>query len=185
MIPYDEMSDRAIPWHTTFIGQWMQHNYWLYAIVDRIMIANAHIGSIVEIGTGAGALTTVLGLWGIKRGIPVLTIDQEMRHDRKLLDHLRVQYLQADEWSDQAVSAIRKTIGKMPTLLMCDGGCKSKELQTYANFAPPGSIVTAHDLGTEFSHDVDAESLCPFVLDKYHEEWWMEANVQLAIYRRC
>jgi hypothetical protein len=178
------MSDRAIPWHTSFVGQGMQHNYWLYAIVDRIMTANGQIRSIVEIGTGAGALTMVLGLWGIKRSLPVLTIDKEMRHDRKLLDHLRVKYLQADEWSEQAAEAIRRTIGRQPTLLMCDGGCKSKELQTYSKYASPGSIVTAHDLGAEFNHEIDAEQLCPFVLEKYQENWWMEANVQLAIYRR-
>lgn len=182
--PYEEMSARALPWHTSFIGQHMQHNYWLYAIVDRIMAENPKIKSIVEIGTGAGALTMVLGLWGVKKGIPVLTIDHEMRHDKKLLDHLRVKYLQSDEWSTETTKAIAKTIAKQPTLLMCDGGWVSKEFQTYAMYTPKGSIVTAHDLGSEFNHEADAEEMVPFVLEKYREEWWMEANVQLAMYKR-
>ena len=48
--PYEEKSEHGLPWHTTFIGQLMQHNYWLYNIVDQVMLNNPQIKSIVEIG---------------------------------------------------------------------------------------------------------------------------------------
>lgn len=184
MIPYDELSERAIPWHTSFVGQYMQHNYWVYAIIDRVLMANPTIRSIIEIGTGSGALTSVFGLWGVKRNHPVLTIDKEMRHDRTILDKLGVKYLQADEFSQEAQAAIINTVNRMPTLLYCDGGCKSKEIQHYARYIPKGSIIAVHDLGAEFNHEIDAEAMVPFLIEPYQESWWMEANVQLALYRR-
>jgi hypothetical protein len=181
-IPYSEHSDRAMPWHTTFIGQTMQHNFWLHAIVDRIMVANKQIESIVEIGTGAGALTTVFGLWGIKRKIPVLSIDRTNRHDDKMFRALGISYLQHDEMSEMAHDAIEVTINAKPTLLFCDGGCKRDEFRHYAPQMPPDSIICAHDLGMEFRHEIDAYDV-PGV-EKYHPEWWTELNVQLAIYKR-
>ena len=49
---------------------------------------------------------------------------------------------------------------------------------------PVGSIVSAHDLGVEFRHEVDAADLCPSIFEPVHREWWNELNVQLAIYKR-
>ena len=68
-------SEKSWTWHITFVGQYMQHNYWLYHMLDNIIENNPQIKSIVEIGTGYGALTTVLGLYGIKKNIPVFTVD--------------------------------------------------------------------------------------------------------------
>lgn len=181
-IPYNEMSSRAIPWHTTFIGQVMQHNYWMYAIVDRVMLANPQIESIVEIGTGSGALSMVFGLWGVKRGIRVLTIDHEVRHDPQLLRWVDVEFLQADEMSEAAQESIASVVGGRPTWLFCDGGCKRDEFRFYGPVMPVGSIVSAHDLGMEFRHEIDAFDVPG--MEKYEESWWTEANVQLALYKR-
>jgi len=155
--PYTENSEHSLPWHTHFIGQHMQHNYWLYAIIDRVMMANPQIRSVVELGTGAGAVSTVFGLWGIKKEMSVLTID----------------------------NVIQNCIGDAPSWLFCDGGFKGKELQTFSPKLPKGSIISAHDLGTEFKHDYHAEALCrEGVIEPYHPEWWMENNIQLAIYKK-
>lgn len=183
-IPYSEMSERGIPWHTTFIGQPMQHNFWIYCIIDRVMKANPQIRSIVEIGTGAGAVTSVFGLWGVKRGIPVLSIDRVMRHEPRLLQALGVEYLQAEEFAPETLERIRQVAGDAPTWLFCDGGSKRREFREIGPLMPAGSIVSAHDLGVEFRHEVDAASLCPAVFTPVHEEWWNELNVQLAIYQR-
>lgn len=185
MIPYTEKSELGIPWHTTFIGQPMQHNFWLYAIVDRVMMQNPQISSIIEIGTGAGALSSVFGLWGIKRGIPVLTIDSVMRHDPKILSKLDVQYLQEDEFSDVVQERIMETISGKPTWLFCDGGSKRKEFQKFAPLIPRNSIISAHDLGVEFLYQRDAAPLVPDIVVPYRQEWWQDLNIQLALFKRA
>lgn len=179
---YDEMSCSAVPWHTTFIGQGMQHNFWLYALVDRVMREVPGLRAIVELGTGAGALSTVFGLWGIKLGIPVSTVDQVMRHNPLLLERLGVAFHQRDIFAPE----VRELIANSgPLWLFCDGGNKRLELQTYAPLIPSGSIISAHDLGVEFRHETGAAALCEAgVLEPFHPEWWMEGNAQIALYRR-
>ena len=178
---YKEQSCSAIPWHTTFIGQPMQHNYWMYAIVDRIM-REVPISAVIELGTGAGALSSVFGMWGAVKSIPITTVDNVMRHNPRILQKLGVDYRQQDIFSPEVRSLIEGQSG--PIWLFCDGGCKRKELAEYAPLLKPGSIVSAHDLGVEFLH-AHAEPLCEAgIIEPFHPEWWMEANVQLALYRR-
>lgn len=182
--PYTEKSERGIPWHTTFIGQPMQHNFWMYNIIDKVMLANPQIKSIVEIGTGGGAVSTVFGLWGIRRGIPVLTIDQTMRHHRGILDRLGVEYLQADEFGPEVEKRILEVVGDQPTWVFCDGGSKRREFQKFAPLIPKGSIISAHDLGVEFREEVDAAALIPHCVEPYERDWWTDLNVQLALFKR-
>jgi len=183
--PYEERSELALPWHTTLLGSYMQHNFWLYSVIDRVMLANPQIASIVEIGTGAGCVTTIFGLWGIHRGIPVTTLDLVNRHNPKILGRLGVEFLQMDETSEEAERAILDRVGGKPTWLYCDGGCKSREFKKFAPLMPSGSIISAHDLGMEFRHEVDALKLCQQgVVEPYKPEWWMEMNIQLAIYKK-
>lgn len=184
-LPYTENSENSLPWHTHFIGQHMQHNYWLYEIIDRVMRASPSISSLVELGTGAGAITTVFGLWGIQRGIPVLSVDNTIRHNTKILAALKVRFVQEDIFGEPFAAKIKETIDNKPTWLFCDGGWKGKELATFAPALPKGSIISAHDLGTEFKHDYHAQPLCDQgVIEPFKPEWWMENNVQLAIYKK-
>lgn len=183
--PYDERSSDALPWHTTLLGNYMQHNFWLYSVIDRVMLDNPQIQSIVEIGTGSGCVTTIFGLWGVLRGIPVTSLDIVNRHHPKVLEKLGVEFLQLDETHPDTEKEILQRIGGTPTWLFCDGGCKSREFKQFAPKLPSGSIISAHDLGTEFRHEVDALPLClSGVVAPYHPEWWMEMNVQLAIYKK-
>lgn len=182
---YNERSADAIPWHTTLLGNYMQHNFWMYAIIDRVMLANPQIQSIVEIGTGSGCVTTIFGLWGVHRGIPVVSIDHIHRHHDHILKKLDVEFLQIDETLPSTQEAILNRIAGKPTWLFCDGGCKSRELKQFAPLLPSGSIISAHDLGTEFRHHVDAVKLCDDgIIQPYKPEWWMEFNVQLALYSK-
>ena len=52
-------------WYKTFLGQHQQHTYWLYKVIDDIITDNPQLRRFVEIGTGAGALSVVLGLHAI------------------------------------------------------------------------------------------------------------------------
>ena len=184
MISYEEKSEKGIPWHTSFIGQLMQHNYWLYKIVDDV-IKEREIHSIVEIGTGRGALTSVFGLWGLKKNIPVLSIDRDSSfYDKKLLSKLNVRLFVGDEFSEETKQEILKTVNDKPTWIYCDGGNKMKEFLTFAPLIPSGSIISAHDLGVEFNSDLALSSIGPGIVEPYKKELWMDLNVQLALFER-
>ncbi len=183
--PYTEKSADVLPWHTTFIGKSMQHNYWIYSIIDRVMIANPQIKSIIEIGTGNGCMTSVFGLWGLVRGFKVTTIDIINRHTPIILEKLGVDYLQLDTFDPATEQEILRRIDGKPTWVFCDGGCKCKELKQFAPLLPKNSIISAHDLGTEYKHEICAKALCDsLVIEPFRPEWWMEMNAQLAIYKK-
>ena len=158
--PYTEMSGQALPWHTTLLGQYMQHNYWVYNIIDKVMLMNPQIKSIIEIGTGSGCVTTIFGLWGVKRNIPVVSIDNVNRHDTAIFKRLGIDFWNVNENAPETKQRIIERIGGKPTWVYCDGCCKSIELKTYATLIPTGSIISAHDLGVEFNHELDAKYLC-------------------------
>ena len=184
MIPYKEKSEKGIPWHTSFIGQLMQHNYWLYKIVDNVM-KEREIHSIIEIGTGHGALTSVFGLWGLKKNIPVLSIDHNPSlYDKELLTKLNVRLLVGDEFSEEIKQEILKTVNDKPTWIYCDGGNKMKEFLTFAPLIPRGSIISAHDLGVEFDSELALSSIGPGIVNPYRKGLWMDLNVQLALFER-
>ena len=184
MIPYEEKSSIGLPWHTTFIGQFMQHNYWLYNVVDIVMKYNPQIQSIIEIGTGYGAVTSVFGLWGLKKNIPVVSIDHQKLYDENLLKKLNVTLLNQDEFLDSTKEYILSTVGDKPTWVYCDGGFKTNEFLTYAPLIPSKSIISAHDLGVEFSDSIALNHLGPNIVEPYLPELWNDLNIQLALFKK-
>lgn len=172
--------DKGIPWHTTFLGVRQQHNYWLYKMLDDVIARSPHIGSIVEIGTGGGALTAVLGLHGLKLKIPVLSVDINQGRSLDLhdtLDAIKVKRVEIDEFSPVCFDIITKHIGYKPTLLFCDGGCKKKEVNLWAPRLPHGSIIGCHDWTVEVQPD-DVKDLTNII--PVFESCWNENNVQTA-----
>jgi hypothetical protein len=148
------------------------------------MLDNPQIKSIVEIGTGRGALTTVFGLWGIKLDIPILSIDIVKLYDQNVLNKLNVVLLQQDEFSESTKEYILSFIKNKPTWIYCDGMSKLKEFLTYAPLIPKDSIISAHDLGTEFC-DIEALSILgPNVVDRYKPEMWNDLNIRLSIFKK-
>lgn len=172
-------------WRLTFCGQRMGHNYYLYYLIDQVFAHHPGIEGIVEIGTGHGAMTIVLGLWGAKRGIPVLSIDKNAGlHDRWLLSRLNVAFYQHDEFGKDAQWIIAKVLRDRRVFLVCDGGNKPKEFQMWAPEILPGSVIAVHDWGVEIGpEDVDGYveecGLVPFLPKK-----WEHMNVQFAMWSK-
>lgn len=167
-------------WHTTFIGSYMAHNYRLYYIIDSLFKHN-NFNSIIEIGTGCGAVTTVLGLWGIKLDIPVMTIDiDDTKYDKKLFNALNISFVKVDEFSELAKEKICSFI-KGPVLLICDGGLKKWEFNTFAPLVPKDSIIGIHDWGNECKY-IDIEDIANKYCSLYQESRWDEMNVQFATF---
>lgn len=171
-------------WRLTFCGQRMGHNYYAYYMIDQIMIHNPQIRGIVEIGTAHGALTTVLGLWGVKRTIPVLSIDCNRRlHDKTIFDYLGIEFIECDENSEEATENI-SAMCMDPVFIYCDGGDKPAEFRKWAPMIRPGSVIAAHDWGVEIGpadveRCVNKYNLTPFMPDR-----WERMNVQMAIWKK-
>jgi cephalosporin hydroxylase len=170
-------------WHTTFVGLHMAHNYRLYYIIDSLFRDNT-FHSIVEIGTGHGSLTLVLGLWGLKLGIPVTSLDIDGTHYNKtLFDALKINFINEDEFSESAKEQIVDALGRKPALLICDGGLKRWEFNMFAPLTSEGSIIGVHDWGNECTYE-DIEDTVAEYCSIYQEQRWNEMNVQFATFMR-
>lgn len=179
-------SEKTWVWHKTFIGQCMQHNYWLYYMLDDIIVNNSQIKSIVEIGTGHGALTTVLGLHGIKKNIPVFTVDINSKKSQPvwpIFKALEVQFHNGNVFNDDIVNKINAVIKNQPTYIICDGGNKPKEFNFWAPKIPVGSIISVHDWGIEISMKHIKDVVIRY-LEPYKPKRWIEMNVQFATFKK-
>lgn len=145
---------KALPWEpwTRFVGQLAGHSPYVYDIISDVLAYNP-VTAIIEIGTMYGALSMYLGLWGLRLDIPVVTfdIDQHMSDPvEPVLSAIDVVRYEMDVFSDRAVDII-KALAQEPVYLICDGGDKPRELQTFAPLLPTRSVVSVHDWGEEIT----------------------------------
>jgi hypothetical protein len=175
-------TDKIWQWHTTFAGMSMQHNYREYYLIDDILTNNTDLSGIVEIGTGNGALTTFLGLWGLKLNIAVFSIDIKQRcNNLLLLCKLGVNVDQIDCFSD-AFGVIFKICCLNKIYLICDGGNKPKEFNTFVPQLKSGSIVSVHDWNNECSMK-DIKTTVDKYCIPYKPERWEEMYAQFATFK--
>ncbi len=164
----------------------MQHNYWLYYILDDIIENNSQIKSIIEIGTGYGALTTVLGLHGIKKNIPVFTVDINLKLSQpiwSIFNMLNIKHYEGDIFNDNIISKINSIVNNQPTYIICDGGNKPKEFNFWTPKIPIGSIISAHDWGVEISMN-NIKDIVDKNLQFYKPERWNEMNIQFSTFKK-
>ena len=163
-------------WHKTFLGVRQQHNYALYSVIDEVLLEEP-IKRFVEIGTGGGALSVILGLHAVQRGTHLLTFDYQIRGMLpKLTDvfsALRIEFVQDNAFVN--LCRIRNHIEDKPCFFMCDGDDKPEEFNVFAPLLPAGSIIAAHDYGKEFSmRSLKTEGLTPIL-----KEYWNEDTYKL------
>lgn len=91
-------------WYNHFLGVRQQHNYWLYKFIDDVLERDPQIERFVEIGTGGGALSVVLGLHAVQRNTHLLTFDTQIRGDKPKLDRvfekLKIEFVKADAFAN-------------------------------------------------------------------------------------
>ncbi len=158
-------------WHKTFLGAKQQHTYWLYKIIDDVLMDNPQICRFVEIGTGQGALSVILGLHALQRNGHLITFDTNSRHRKveTIFNRLEVIYYKIDCFSSEAKDIMEGHIKGQPTLFFCDGDHKPEEFNTFVPMLPPGSIIAAHDYSVEIQdsdlekaiREYSLEPLCP------------------------
>lgn len=181
---WDKNSDISWQWHLNFIGQYMQHCYYLYYIIDDIIQNNPQIKSIVELGTGYGALTIVLGLWGIKLNIPIITVDnkpEKIAPIKSILNTLKVNILSIDQFSPEAEKALLEFIGNNSTYFICDGADKDWEFNKFVPLLPDKSVISCHDWLTECKPE-EIKQIAEKYCKPYKPEEWTKLNVQYATF---
>lgn len=114
---------------------------------------------IIEIGTFKGGLTCLLGLYGLIHRCDVYTFDsgtaRTYAHNsipHHAFDMLSIEFLPYDVFT--RVGEIGEQLIQLngPTLLLCDGGNKPREFNTFAKYLKPGDVIMAHDYSRSPDH---------------------------------
>lgn len=166
-------------WYSSFLGVRMQHNYGLYKAIDDVLNANPQIERFIEVGTGGGALSVILGLHAIQRNGHLLTYDTQTRGYKPkvdiLFDKLDIEFVEENVFDN--MKGVQKHMEGRPTFFFCDGGDKPKECKTFAPVLPAGSIIAVHDYGREISPEEASSSTSGYV--PVFEERWLDKGLQL------
>jgi len=150
-----------------------------YGIVDPFLnlFDNTRPSRIIEIGTAAGGLTLllrdILDLVGLTTTtfITYDVIDSPLKSKIKE-NNKNITFYQKDLFSGDYQKLIEEDYikeqiqGEGTTILLCDGGCKSREFNLLSHLLKPGDIIMAHD------YAVDAETFSQKILNKiwyWHE----------------
>ena len=125
---------------------------------------------LIEIGTGLGVFTQKLAE---AFSGSVFTFDIMRRPDR--IEFPGITYMVADVFDNSIHEHIRELI-ELPgcVLLLCDGGNKPKEVNTFGMYLKPDDVIMAHDLGYEIQEsDVHLDNMAPFYNDLFLPVCWL------------
>ncbi len=176
----------ANKWHNNFLGVRQQHNYMLYKFIDDVL-RHDPIDRFVEIGTGSGALSVILGLHAVQRGTHLLTFDIQIRGRKptldKVFDALGIEFVQEDCFDN--IERVLNYIDGRPCFFFCDGGNKPKEFNTFAPLLPADSIIAVHDYMTK---EVSPEDISKATkgFTPILEQYWREEifDIRTCFYRK-
>jgi hypothetical protein len=173
-------------WYRTFLGIKQRHTYWLYKVIDEVLNENPQIKGIVEIGTGAGALSVFLGLECYERSLkPLLTYDLKpfakankgmfIYKKPKLFDLLNIKYIARDYFLKESINEI-KEYTDVPVLFFCDGGNKLEEFKFFTGIIKKDSIIAVHDwqsvARSALTYENSKGTVNKYNLIPLHEEEW-------------
>lgn len=107
------------------------------------------LARIIELGTGRGGLSIFLHLYCLSGHIVFTTWDQ-VNHapaHQSVLEALNVDYRQGDIHNDEStIQQIQNDCQSTGiTILLCDDGCKAREVEIFAPSLKPGDLLLAHD----------------------------------------
>lgn len=130
-LPVDQQQDFLIPF-----GKLFQEN---------------NFKQIIDLGTGSGIFTMLLGIYGAIKNCEVYSFDIKEWSYHKLLPSLKINFEMANVIEDEKIMhKIAKIIAQNgQTLVLCDNGNKIKEFNYYAQFLKPNDVIMAHDYSTD------------------------------------
>lgn len=137
----------------------------------REFLKNEQFVSIIEIGTGSGMFTAELAQMFSGQ---IYTFDIMRREYRVEFPRNVVSDIQ-DVFRSKIHQSIKRMIespGRV--LLLCDGGNKPKEVNTFGVYLKPNDVIMAHDLGYEIQEsDVQLDNIEPFYNDLFLPVCWL------------
>lgn len=149
-------SDSAYPTRTHFLGGVLAHRAAERGLLERIL-QGLKIQNILELGTGAGVLTTLFGIHAALHGGKVLSIEKAETlislQRKRLLACLPVALQFADVFAPEAKDVAARFLESAagPVLCYCDDGNKPRELREFAEILRAGDVLGVHDWGSEVS----------------------------------
>lgn len=98
--------------------------------------------AVVEIGTGRGGLSYLMSQALSTYGGKLVTVDIKDELQKELLGNCELGIGDIFEATDK----MQELCGKSGTVfILCDGGAKEKEFNTFSKFLKPGDVIGAHD----------------------------------------
>jgi len=162
-------------WNDHYVGIPKTHPLKLHGIISKILTDNEQLKGIIEIGTYYGGLSVYLASECIERGYkPLLTFDNKVRYRPKLFDKLDVDFVVDDVFSDASIDKVKEYVKNTPILLICDGGFKAKEFNTFVPLLPEGSVIGVHDWGIEVNQEGIQETIDRYQMKPLEADLWNE-----------
>jgi len=167
------------PFNHRFFGLEMAQSALVPALFNRLL-EEQQPARVIEIGCCKGGLSYLFALGSSLLGFDFYTYDirDSLRYPLARADH---QVADVFELDLQPVIA-----GYGTTLLLCDGGDKRREFETFAPLLKPGDIIGAHDLyrGDEYwgwseISEADVQETCarhglvPFMQEEFGPAAWL------------
>lgn len=185
MIPLFEYEGRAwFPFGMPMSQNRMALPTWSYAMETHPP------KTIIEIGTNSGGFTCVLGIHAWRIGCKIHTFDvcdAPTLEFLPLANILPITFHKMDCFTVPAMQLITDLIRQSGvTYVMCDGGNKLREMETFSTFLKPGDVIAAHDYSTpekywgwnEISMDqvretISKQHLKPFMQEHFDMAGWI------------
>lgn len=143
---------------------------WLDVGAIMHIIQVRHIRNIVEIGIEHGGLSAYLAAYCAVTGADYYGIDITLNPmDPRAQRVMGATFEQRDAWAPETVDRVRTWIAARPTptLIICDGGDKPKELHLYAPLLRPGDVLIGHDYHNEYGD----EAIADVPAKQLHADW--------------
>ena len=151
--PKEGLQKGFIPYHKKFEIQGecvrIQQVQGAFEVFERFFELEK-FDTVIEIGTGYGGLSMFLHMQSKIHNFEFVTYDIDLNnrvqnlielHDGDLPFDFRCE----DCFAEKTISDIEEMLSKNKVLLLCDGGEKAKEINTFANYLQPGSFIMGHD----------------------------------------
>ena len=136
------------------------------------------IGRIIEIGSQFGGLSVLFHIFSIMYGCDFYTYDIEDPWIKEEMDKLNLEHRKIDVFKDEERLGTEIS-SSGATILLCDGGNKIKEFNTFSKYLKSGDIILAHDYAPDhqYAHEHMKNNIWSFTEITYADiEYSVEEN---------
>lgn len=137
--------------HFRYGGQFMMQSPLVLPMFARFF-KQEEFKNVIEIGTANGGLAVFLQEQAKLHNFNFFTYDI-LEPTNKSQQFLSVKNaILRDVFDPISTKEIKKTIASGRTLILCDGGAKAKEVNTFAPMLKEGDFIMAHDYGRDIEY---------------------------------